>query len=54
MGLHKHNFSLAMHGYRVFPNSMQKKEIFVKLIYSIKTNITSFLSKSLVRFLSIA
>ena len=56
MGLHKHNFSPAMHGWGVFPNnerySMQKKEIFVKLIYSIKTNlITSFFSKFLVKFL---
>ena len=56
MELHKHNFSPAMHGWGVFPNnerySMQKKEIFVKLIYSIKTNlITSFFSKFLVKFL---
>ena len=56
VGLHKHNFSPAMHGLGVFPNSkrysMQKKEIFVKLIYSIKTNIiTSFFSKFLAKFL---
>ena len=56
VGIHKHNFSPAMHGWGVFPNnerySMQKKEIFVKLIYSIKTNlITSFFSKFLVKFL---
>ena len=55
MGAHKHNFFRAMHGWEVFPNnkrySMQKKEIFVKQIYSIKTNlITSFFSKSLVNF----
>ena len=32
--------------------NMQKKEIFVNLIYSIKTNlITNFLSKFLVKFL---
>ena len=53
---YKHNFSPVMHGWRVFPYykkySMQKKEIFVKLIYSIKTNmITSFFSKFLVKFL---
>ena len=56
MGVHKHNFSPAMHGWGVFRNnksySMQKKEIFVKLIYSIKTNlIISFVSKFLVKFL---
>ena len=55
VGAHKHNFFPAMHGWGVFPNnkrySMQKKEIFVKLIYSIKTNlITSFFSKFLVTF----
>ena len=55
VGAHKHNFFPAMHGWGVFPNnkrySMQKKEIFVKLIYSIKTNlITSFFSKFLVKF----
>ena len=55
MGAHKHNFFRAMHGWEVFPNNkrygMQKKEIFVKQIYSIKTNlITSFFSKSLVNF----
>ena len=54
--LHKHNFSPAMHGWGVFPNnernSMQKKEILVKLINSIKTNlISSFFSKFLVMFL---
>ena len=56
MGAHKHNFFPVMHGWGVFPNnkrySIQKKEIFVKLIYSIKTNlITSFFSKFLVKFL---
>ena len=45
-----------MHDWGVFPNnkrcSLQKKEIFVTLIYSIKTNmITSFFSKFLVTFL---
>ena len=45
-----------MHDWGVFPNnkrcSLQKKEIFVTLIYSIKTNmITSFFSKFLVKFL---
>ena len=55
VGAHKHNFFPAMHGSGVFPNnkrySVQKKEIFVKLIYSIKTNlINSFFSKFLVRF----
>ena len=45
-----------MHGLGVFTNnkrySMQKKEILVKLIYTIKTNlITSFFSKFLVKFL---
>ena len=55
VGAHKYNCSPAMHGWGVFPNnkrySMQKKEIFVKLIYSIKTNlITSFFSKFLVKF----
>ena len=56
VGAHKHNFFPVMHGWGVFPNnkrySIQKKEIFVKLIYSIKTNlITSFFSKFLVKFL---
>ena len=56
VGAHKHNFFPAMHGRGNFPNnkiySMQKKEIFVKLIYFIKTNlITSFFSKFLVKFL---
>ena len=56
MGVHKHNFSPAMHDYGVFRNnkrySMQKKEIFVKLIYYIKTNlINSFFSKCLVKIL---
>ena len=45
-----------MNGWGVFSNSndavCRKKQIFVKLIYSIKTNlITSFFSKSLVKFL---
>ena len=56
MGLHKHNFSPAMHGWGVFPITKdvgtQKKEIFVKFIYSIKTNfIKSFFSNILVKFL---
>ena len=56
VGAHKHDFFPAMHGCGNFPNnkiySMQKKEIFVKLIYFIKTNlITSFFSKFLVTFL---
>ena len=56
VGAHKHDFFPAMHGCGNFPNnkiySMQKKEIFVKLIYFIKTNlITSFFSKFLVKFL---
>ena len=51
VGIHKHNFSPAMHGWGVFPNN-RKREIFVKLIYSIKTNlITRFFSKFLVKFL---
>ena len=55
VGAHKHNFFPAMHCWGVFPNSkrysMQKKEIFVKLIYSIKTNlISSFFSIFLVKF----
>ena len=55
VGAHKHNFFPAMHGWGVFPNnkrySMQKKKIFIKQIYSIKTNlITNFFSKSLVNF----
>ena len=54
IGVHKHNFSPAMHSWEVFPSnkrySTQKKK-FVKLIYSIKTNlITSFFSKFLVMF----
>ena len=54
--LHKRNFSPAMHSWGVFPNrkrcTMQKKDLFVKLIYSIKTNlITSFFSRFLVKFL---
>ena len=45
-----------MHDWGVSPNnkskSMQKKELFVNLIYSIKTNlIGSFFSKFLVKFL---
>ena len=45
-----------MHGWGVFPNNkgcnMQKKEIFVKLIHSIKTNlINSFFSKFSVKIL---
>ena len=45
-----------MHGWGVFPSNndavCRKKDIFVKLIYSIKINlITSFFSKSLVKFL---
>ena len=56
VGVHKHNFLPAINGWGVFPNNkrynMQKKEIFVKLIYSIKTNlINSFFSKFLVKFL---
>ena len=43
VGAHKYNCSPAMHGWGVFPNnkrySMQKKDVFVKLIYSIKTNL---------------
>ena len=56
VGVHEHSFSPSMHGCGVFPDnkrySMQKKGIFVKLIYSIKTNlIRSFSSKFLVTFL---
>ena len=56
VGPHKHNFSPVMHGWGVFPSNndavCRKKDIFVKLIYSIKINlITSFFSKSLVKFL---
>ena len=56
VGSHKHNFSPVMHGWGVFPSNndavCRKKDIFVKLIYSIKINlITSFFSKSLVKFL---
>ena len=46
-----------MHGCGVFPDNkscsrMQKKEIFLKLIYSTKTNLSiSFFSKFLVKFL---
>ena len=56
VGPHKHNFSPVMHGWGVFPSNndavCRKKDIFVKLIYSIKINlITSFFSKSLVKLL---
>ena len=49
-------FFSYMHDWGVFPNNkrcnMQKKEIFVTLICSIKTNmITSFFSKFLVKIL---
>ena len=56
MRLPKHNFSPTLHGWGVFPSnkrcSMQKKEIFVKLIYFITTNlVTSYFSRFLVKFL---
>ena len=57
VGPHRHNFSPAMLDWRVFLDnkrcSMQKKEIFEKLIYSIETNmITSFFSKFSFKFLT--
>ena len=47
---------IAIHSWEVFPKNkrynIQKKEIFVKLIFSIKKNLTnSFFSKFLVKFL---
>ena len=55
VGAHKHNFFPAMHVWDFSPITKdivcRKKEIFVKLIYSIKTNlVTSFYSKFLVKF----
>ena len=54
--LYKHNFSLAMMAGEFLPIrkevASRKKEICVKLIYSIKTNTSiSFFSKFLVKFL---
>ena len=55
MGLHKYNFSSAIMAREfslITKDVADKKKIFVKFIYSIKTNlITSFFSKYLVKFL---
>ena len=55
VGLHKSNFSPAMHDWGVFLNSkkvsIQIKGVLLKLIYSIKANmIISFFSRFLVKF----
>ena len=52
VGLHKDNFSPAMHSWKVFHNNrrcsiQKKKEIFVKLVYSIKIKLIKFLVKVL-------
>ena len=55
VGIHKHSFSPAMYGWRVFPTTKDaecRRKLGVKLINSININIiTSFFSECLVKFL---